>query len=401
MAADRRHLRHISRRHERGRADRRPRPRAWPPGRGARSRPSGSGCPRPHFLARCAVRRWICCSAVGHSTIPRHLSPWVCPRVCSRPGISIRASSTSCVRSWGTSCAEGEQFRTAGASTIGNIWRAVRFRLRLASSIITVVGNGVKFDLFEEAQQRARPKCPEESLVFRGNLASYQEVDPTLEAFALDRERRPNVRLRIVSQAVFTPFEALARELGVRTRWTWPMAVSKRCLTTSPKPMRRSIPALSRPGSAKDPKLDGDGTADRGFLPGRGGTCSTVRPRFWPRMATSGASRAQSFVYSKVAGCRTGSARTRKGSCVTRTTGRIAVRRWSAGWNASSHRPRRIQRVRETTLWSSEVGAPLSFGGSRPGCSASSRAPRRSAPSARSPDGPTRDQTVVFETCRG
>ena len=83
-----------------------------------------------------------------------------------------------------------------------------------------------------------------------GNLASYQEVDPTLEAFALDRGRRPNVRLRIVSQAVFTPFEALARELGVRTPWTWPMAVSKRCLTTSPKPMRRSIPALV----ARDPQ---------------------------------------------------------------------------------------------------------------------------------------------------
>ena len=104
--------------------------------------------------------------------------------------------------------------------TIGNFWRAVRFRLRPASSIITVVGNGVEFDLFEEAQQRARPKCPEESLVFRGNLASYQGVALMLEAFAPVRERRPNVRLHIISQAVLTPFEALARELGVRTRWT-------------------------------------------------------------------------------------------------------------------------------------------------------------------------------------
>jgi glycosyltransferase involved in cell wall biosynthesis len=96
----------------------------------------------------------------------------------------------------------------------------LRARLLAAGSVdpacITVIGNGLEFDLFEEAQRRARARRPGETLVFTGNLATYQGVDLMLEAFALVRERRPDARLRIVSQAAFTPFEALARDLGVR-----------------------------------------------------------------------------------------------------------------------------------------------------------------------------------------
>jgi glycosyltransferase involved in cell wall biosynthesis len=96
----------------------------------------------------------------------------------------------------------------------------LRTRLLAAGSVdparISVVENGLEFDLFEEAQRRARARCPGETLVFTGNLATYQCVDLMLRAFALVRERRPNLRLRIVSQAAFTPFEALARDLGIR-----------------------------------------------------------------------------------------------------------------------------------------------------------------------------------------
>jgi glycosyltransferase involved in cell wall biosynthesis len=96
----------------------------------------------------------------------------------------------------------------------------LRARLLAAGPVdptrITVVGNGLEFALFEQAERRARARCPGEILVFTGNLATYQGVDLMLKAFALVRERRPNVRLRIVSQAAFTRFEALARALGVR-----------------------------------------------------------------------------------------------------------------------------------------------------------------------------------------
>lgn len=54
------------------------------------------------------------------------------------------------------------------------------------------------------------------TVIFTGNLAPYQGVDLLLEAFAILHARRADVRLMIVTDSSFAPFEALARRLGVR-----------------------------------------------------------------------------------------------------------------------------------------------------------------------------------------
>jgi glycosyltransferase involved in cell wall biosynthesis len=54
------------------------------------------------------------------------------------------------------------------------------------------------------------------TVIFTGNLAPYQGVDLLLEAFATLRARRAEVRLMIVTDSSFEPFETLATRLGVR-----------------------------------------------------------------------------------------------------------------------------------------------------------------------------------------
>ena len=53
-------------------------------------------------------------------------------------------------------------------------------------------------------------------VIFTGNLADYQGVDLLLKAFAMLHARRAGVRLMIVSDSSFAPFEPLAQELGIR-----------------------------------------------------------------------------------------------------------------------------------------------------------------------------------------
>ena len=55
------------------------------------------------------------------------------------------------------------------------------------------------------------------TIIFTGNLAPYQGVNLMLEAFAHLHARRADVRLMIVTDSPFTPFEALAQRLGVRS----------------------------------------------------------------------------------------------------------------------------------------------------------------------------------------
>ena len=54
------------------------------------------------------------------------------------------------------------------------------------------------------------------TVIFTGNLAPYQGVDLLLEAFATLHARRTDVRLMVVTDSSFAPFETLARRLGVR-----------------------------------------------------------------------------------------------------------------------------------------------------------------------------------------
>jgi glycosyltransferase involved in cell wall biosynthesis len=75
-----------------------------------------------------------------------------------------------------------------------------------------VIPNGVEWDRFPV--EGATPQNGR-TVIFTGNLAPYQGVNLMLEAFALLHARQADVRLMIVTDSSFTPFEALARRLGV------------------------------------------------------------------------------------------------------------------------------------------------------------------------------------------
>ena len=76
-----------------------------------------------------------------------------------------------------------------------------------------VIPSGVEWQRFP-IEQGATPGG--RTVIFTGNLAPYQGVDLMLEAFATLHARRADVRLMIVTDTPFTPYEALARRLGVR-----------------------------------------------------------------------------------------------------------------------------------------------------------------------------------------
>jgi glycosyltransferase involved in cell wall biosynthesis len=77
---------------------------------------------------------------------------------------------------------------------------------------VHVIPSGVEWQRFPAT----RGITPDgHTVVFTGNLAPYQGVHLMLEAFALLHARRADVRLMIVTDSPFTPFEPLARQLGV------------------------------------------------------------------------------------------------------------------------------------------------------------------------------------------
>lgn len=76
-----------------------------------------------------------------------------------------------------------------------------------------VIPSGVEWERFP-VEWGIRADAP--TVVFAGNLAAYQGVDLMLEAFARLHARRADARLMIVTDSPFTPYEALARRLGVR-----------------------------------------------------------------------------------------------------------------------------------------------------------------------------------------
>lgn len=56
------------------------------------------------------------------------------------------------------------------------------------------------------------------TVVYAGNMASYQGIEMLLEAFAGAARRHTGLRLRIVTDESFEPYEAQARSLGIRER---------------------------------------------------------------------------------------------------------------------------------------------------------------------------------------
>jgi glycosyltransferase involved in cell wall biosynthesis len=84
-------------------------------------------------------------------------------------------------------------------------------------SRVTVISNGVEIDLFAAATASERPRVDgQRMLIFTGNLAAYQRIDLLLRALRRVLDRRRDVRLMIVSESSFAPYESLASELGVR-----------------------------------------------------------------------------------------------------------------------------------------------------------------------------------------
>jgi glycosyltransferase involved in cell wall biosynthesis len=84
----------------------------------------------------------------------------------------------------------------------------------LPPDAVTVVMNGIEHAHFDGFAERARPDGPP-TLVYSGNLAPYQGVDLLLRAFRRVLDRRPDVRLRLVTNSPLGAFGTLARQLGV------------------------------------------------------------------------------------------------------------------------------------------------------------------------------------------
>lgn len=79
----------------------------------------------------------------------------------------------------------------------------------------TTIGNGVEHELFDGLSPRSRTPEDECIIVFTGNLAPYQGIEPMLHAFATLRRRGVRARLRIVSQASMEAYEGLLRRLDL------------------------------------------------------------------------------------------------------------------------------------------------------------------------------------------
>lgn len=83
-----------------------------------------------------------------------------------------------------------------------------------AADRVTTIVNGVELGHFASAARRD-PAWPDR-IVYTGTMAGYQGVDLLLRAFAEVLRERPPTRLLLATQGDFSPFEPLARELGVR-----------------------------------------------------------------------------------------------------------------------------------------------------------------------------------------
>jgi glycosyltransferase involved in cell wall biosynthesis len=89
----------------------------------------------------------------------------------------------------------------------------------LAQDRVSVIPNGVEAEMFP-IQRGIRTTSDDrgrgETLVFAGNLATYQRIDLLLRAVAPVFRRLPAARLLIVTGGRFDDHEALAEELGIR-----------------------------------------------------------------------------------------------------------------------------------------------------------------------------------------
>jgi glycosyltransferase involved in cell wall biosynthesis len=113
---------------------------------------------------------------------------------------------------------------------------------------ITVITNGVEVEQFESVGSAPSRSPGLETLIFTGNLASYQGVDHLLKAFAKIVEKRQGVRLLLVTDSSFESYEKQAAELGIRAR-----------IDLSSAPFSEHPRLLSAATVAVNPRTDCDG----------------------------------------------------------------------------------------------------------------------------------------------
>lgn len=81
---------------------------------------------------------------------------------------------------------------------------------------ITVAPNGVETEHFNSDPSKGMRNGTKKTLIFTGNLGPYQGIEVLMRIFRAVVQHRDDVRLLILSDSDFGPYDSLARELGVR-----------------------------------------------------------------------------------------------------------------------------------------------------------------------------------------
>jgi glycosyltransferase involved in cell wall biosynthesis len=100
----------------------------------------------------------------------------------------------------------------------GEIESRLKRHAGLGAEDVSVIPNGVEFEHFAVSAQASANPGGTRTLVFAGNLASYQGIEPMLRSFAELLRERTDVRLCIATDGSFGDYEALAASLRIRDR---------------------------------------------------------------------------------------------------------------------------------------------------------------------------------------
>ena len=118
----------------------------------------------------------------------------------------------------------------------------------MAADDITVITNGVEHEMFAPDDDLPQAANEPPRLIFTGNLAGYQGIEHLLNAFAKVVEKNKQVRLLLVTESSFEPYEAMATELGVRSQ-----------IDFSAAPFSQHPDLLADSAIAVNPRMDADG----------------------------------------------------------------------------------------------------------------------------------------------
>jgi glycosyltransferase involved in cell wall biosynthesis len=120
---------------------------------------------------------------------------------------------------------------------------------KVSAERVGVISNGVEYEHFNPEGRGTATRDGGKTVIFAGNLAAYQGIDLMLQAFARVAQARPDVRLTIAADSPFAPYEALARQLGIRD-----------AIDLVPAPTFRDLPdLLAAADVAVNPRTECDG----------------------------------------------------------------------------------------------------------------------------------------------